>query len=107
MSALLQMRVVALGKSAFYLFIQFGQHGGILDGGEMPRLEVHAAGGIRCRFQYKVQISGRNLLFRISTHAAARLDVFQYFVAHCQDICFLCKESKCVKFQSAVPPIRR
>lgn len=88
MSALLQMRVVALGKSAFYLFIQFGQHGSILDGGEMPRLEVHAAGGIRCRFQYKVQISGGNLPFRISTHAAARLDVFQYFVAHCQDICF-------------------
>ena len=82
-SAFLQTGIVTLGKSALYLLIQLGQYGGILNGGKMPGLEIHTAGSIRRRFQYKVQIFGGNLLFRISAHAAARLNVFQYFVQHC------------------------
>ena len=38
MPALLQAGFVTLGKSAFDLLVQFLQHGGVLDGNEMPRL---------------------------------------------------------------------
>ncbi len=89
MSAFLQMNVIALGKSALYLFIQLGQHGGILNSGKMPCLEIHTAGGISCRFQYKIQILGGNLPPGISAHAAARLNVFQYFVQHCTIYVFM------------------
>lgn len=51
MSAFLQTGFIALGKSAFNLFVQFFQYSVILNSGEMSRLESHTTGGIGCRFQ--------------------------------------------------------
>lgn len=68
------MEVVILGKDTFDFIVQLFQHLLILDGGKVPRLQMHTVGGISSRLKNKVQIFCRNLLFRIGTDAAACLD---------------------------------
>ena len=68
------MRVVTLGKGAFDFIIQLFQYFLILNGSEVPRLQMHTVGGIGSRLKDKVQIFCGNLLFRIGTDAAACLD---------------------------------
>ena len=68
------MRVVTLGKGAFDFIVQLFQYFLILNGSEVPRLQMHTVGGISSRLKNKVQIFCRNLLFRIGTDAAACLN---------------------------------
>ena len=68
------MEVVILGKDTFDFIVQLFQHLLILDGGKVPRLQMHTTGSIGSRLKDKVQIFCGNLLFRIGTDAAACLD---------------------------------
>lgn len=68
------MEVVTLGKGTFDFIVQLFQHLLILDGGKVPRLQMHTTGSIGSRLKDKVQIFCGNLLFRIGTDAAACLD---------------------------------
>ena len=69
------MEVVTLGKGTFDFIVQLFQHLLILDGGKVPRLQMHTTGSIGSRLKDKVQIFCGNLLFRIGTDAAACLMV--------------------------------
>ena len=73
--AFLQTGFVALGKSSLDTFIQFGQFIGILNGSEMPCLQMHPARRISSSLQNSLQILFRDLLTGVSPYTSTCFDI--------------------------------